>query len=175
MAGQRDWLDAGLTVLADDGAPALTIDRLSGLLGLSKGSFYHHFNGMSGYTTALLAHFESEHTARFIDAVEREPLPPPAKLRRLLDLVLADDEGPELEVAVRAWAVQNPQVGEVQRRVDRTRVDYLCGLLQDIGSDDAELLGELMYLVLIGAGHVLPAVPPERLRRLYDVVLRFAG
>lgn len=172
VATKRDWLDAGLRVLADDGAPALTIERLTGLLGLSKGSFYHHFGGMGGYTTALLAHFEAEHTARFIDAVEQEPASEPSgKLKRLMELVLADREGPELEVAMRAWSLQNPDVADVQRRVDRTRIDYLRGLLRGIGTDDAELLGELLYLLLVGAGQVLPPVPPERLRRLYDLVL----
>ncbi|MEV0081899.1 TetR/AcrR family transcriptional regulator [Saccharopolyspora sp. NPDC050642] len=45
MSGKQDWLDAGLEILADQGVPALTIDRLATKLGLTKGSFYHHFGG----------------------------------------------------------------------------------------------------------------------------------
>ena len=79
---KQAWLDEGLRTLADEGAPALRIDRLAGRLGLSKGSFYHHFDGMAGYKDALLAHFEREHTSRFIDAVEsRTDLVAEAKLR----------------------------------------------------------------------------------------------
>lgn len=175
MATKRDWLNAGLDVLAADGAPALTIDRLSGALGLSKGSFYHHFDGMRGYTTALLSHFESEHTARFIEAVEQDPGEPADKrLRRLSELVLADEEGPALEVAIRAWASQNPEVGAAQERVDRTRIDYLRGLWEQIGRgpEESQQLGEMLYLLLVGAGHVRPPLPAERLRALYDLVMR---
>ena len=70
MAGKRDWLDAGLVLLAEQGAPSVTIERLAERLGLSKGSFYHHFKGMGGYRTALLEHFEAERTTRFMEQAE---------------------------------------------------------------------------------------------------------
>src|SRR3569833_3332924 len=70
MAGKRGWLDAGLVLLAEQGAPSVTIERLSERLGLSKGSFYHHFKGMTGYRTALLEHFETERTIRFVEQAE---------------------------------------------------------------------------------------------------------
>ena len=45
MVTRREWLDAGLELLADEGAPAVTIERLTGKLGVTKGSYYHHFKG----------------------------------------------------------------------------------------------------------------------------------
>ncbi|GAA2906939.1 TetR/AcrR family transcriptional regulator [Streptosporangium fragile] len=177
MASRRDWLDAGLTILAEQGARALTIERLTGRLGLTKGSFYHHFKGMGGFKTALLAHFEAECTTRFIDEVERAaPAAPEARLAHLVELVLSDTADPRLEIATRAWALQDEQVRAVQERVDRTRVAYLRDLWCRIGHDPVEAahLGRLMYLVLVGAGHVLPPLPPQELRALYELTFRLA-
>jgi AcrR family transcriptional regulator len=56
---REKWLDAGLRVLAADGASGLRIDRIAARLKLSKGSFHHHFSGADGYKRELLAHFEA--------------------------------------------------------------------------------------------------------------------
>ncbi len=61
---KQAWLDEVLRTLADEGAPALRIDRLAGGLGLSKGSFYHHFDGMAGYKDALLTLRHWRHRCR---------------------------------------------------------------------------------------------------------------
>jgi AcrR family transcriptional regulator len=93
VADNRQWLDVGLAVLAASGADALTIDRLAREVGLSKGSFYHHFGGMAGYRTALLAHYQATFTTQYIDAVEHGAgAPAREQLQRLMDLVCADDD-----------------------------------------------------------------------------------
>ena len=174
MASDQDWLDAGLEILRDEGARALTLDRLTQKLGLSTGSFYHHFQGAAGFKTALLARFEAQYTTGFIDLVERDPGGAPKdKLRRLLDLVLTKDGRLEVEVAVRAWALQDAEARRTQERVDRIRIDYVRGLWDAMTSDPAEAIDKarLLYLVLIGAGHVLPQIPPEELRHLLAVSL----
>ncbi|MFI0449903.1 TetR/AcrR family transcriptional regulator [Actinomadura sp. 6N118] len=179
MASRRDWLDAGLAILAERGAPALTIERLTGRLGLTKGSFYHHFKGMGGYKTALLAHFEAESTTLFIELTEADPHAPAlTRLQRLLDLVVdKDDYGPELEVAVRAWAQQDAEARELQERVDRTRVDYLRALWQELTGDpdEAVRVANLFYMITIGAEHVIPPLEKADLRCLFEHTLRLAA
>jgi AcrR family transcriptional regulator len=181
MATKTDWLDAGLEVLAEDGAPAVTIERLAERLGLSKGSYYHHFKGTGGFRTALLERFEARYTTRLIDTVERDPdASPAAKLNRLLELVLSDPDGTDLEIAVRAWALQDDEVRAAQERVDRVRTKYLQLLCQGLAEDfdgrlvDPDRLARLLYLILIGAEQVLPAVPRSELRELYAMTLRLA-
>jgi AcrR family transcriptional regulator len=181
MATKTDWLDAGLEVLAQDGAPAVTIERLTERLGLSKGSYYHHFKGTGGFRTALLAHFEARYTTRLIDTVEQDPdASPAAKLNCLLELVLADPDGTDLEIAVRAWALQDDEVRAAQERVDRARTEYLKLLCQSLAKDldgrlvDPDRLARLLYLILIGAEQVLPTLPRGELRDLYAMTLRLA-
>lgn len=173
MADNQQWLDAGLATLEQDGARALTIERLASQVGLSKGSFYHHFGGMPGFRTALLAHYEAIYTAQYIDAVEADPQAAPmAKITRLIDLVCKDDDH-NLEAGLRAWALQDAEVHRALERVDRRRVDYLRGLWLELTGDgkQAAEMSRLLYLILVGAGHVIPPVPPSELRRIYEFTL----
>lgn len=177
MAGKRDWLDAGIGILAEDGAPALTLERLTERLNLTKGSFYHHFKGMAGYKTDLLAYYENEHTSRFIENAERAGEAAEAKLERLMELVLASkDQSDDLENAMRAWALQDDEARALQERVDRLRIDYLRSLVGDLGAEDRDRgpLAGLFYLLLVGAQQVVPPVPGDELREIYTLALRLA-
>ncbi|WP_233223284.1 TetR/AcrR family transcriptional regulator [Amycolatopsis sp. CA-128772] len=162
MAGKRDWLDAGLVLLAEQGAPAVTIERLTERLGLSKGSFYHHFKGITGYRAALLEHFEAERTTRFVEQAEAAG---DDRLGALLKLVLAPGSGLALEIAVRAWALQDGGARAVQERVDRTRVAYLAEISGDAG------LAQALYLVVVGAGQVVPPLTGRQLKSALELVL----
>ncbi|MEV5551809.1 TetR/AcrR family transcriptional regulator [Streptomyces sp. NPDC052309] len=177
MASRRDWLEAGLAVLEQDGARALTIERLCGELGLTKGSFYHHFKGMAGFRTDLLTHFETEHTSRFISDAESAGTSARHRLLHLLRLVLDDKSGSEaVEIAIRAWALQDPEVRALQERVDRSRIDYLRTLWRGLGGPEADVepMARLLYLVLVGAQQVVPPVPTPGLRDIYALALRLA-
>ncbi|GAA3470766.1 TetR/AcrR family transcriptional regulator [Nonomuraea roseola] len=177
MASKRDWLEAGLEVLSEEGAPSLTIERLCAHLNLTKGSFYHHFGGMARYKSDLLEHFETEHTGRYIDGAESAGDSAQAKLYHLLNLVLDDkDTDHDLEIAVRAWALQDAEAQALQRRVDQLRVDYLRSLWRELGGseDDADPMGRLLYLVLVGAQQVVPPVSADELKEIYTLALRLA-
>ncbi|SDJ17133.1 DNA-binding transcriptional regulator, AcrR family [Actinokineospora alba] len=172
MAGKRDWLREGISILTEEGSQALTIDRLCGRLGLTKGSFYHHFAGMTGYKAALLEHYERIGTQRFIEAVEADPVEPVVMLDRLLDLVMASTEL-GLDTAMRAWAQQDPQAGEMMARVDQARVEYMESLWLRHRGDAAEarMVGQLLYAVHVGARHMLPPLQRHELGGVYRLLL----
>jgi len=177
MVTRTEWLDAGFELLADEGAPAVTIERLTGKLGVTKGSYYHHFKGAAGYRAAILEYFEAQFTTRLIDRTEREPdAEPAAKLRHLLRLVLSDPGSARLEIAVRAWALQDPDVRAAQERVDLARTAYLKELCRGLKADlDPDRFAQLLYLILIGAEQVLPPVTKGDLRDIYAMTLRLAS
>jgi AcrR family transcriptional regulator len=173
MVTRVEWLDAGLELLATEGAPAMTIERLTGELGMTKGSYYHHFQSAAGYKLALLEYFEARYTTRLIDIIEGETAKPDAKLHHLLRLVLADPDNAALEIAVRAWALQDPDVRATQERVDEARTAYLQKLCRGLSADvEPDRFAQLLYLILIGAEQVLPPIGNEELREIYDLVLR---
>ncbi len=169
--GKEPWLAEGLALLAEQGAQALTLDRLCERLGKTKGSFYHHFGSVPKYRTSLLAYFEAGFTAAIIDAVERSDAGSGReKLERLLLKVVLRD-GPELEIAMRAWAKQDPEAKAVQARVDETRTAYLRTLCEQAGFADPDRMAKLLYVVLIGAGHLTPPLPPAEVVGMYELLL----
>jgi AcrR family transcriptional regulator len=168
-----EWLNAGLQLLETEGAPALTIERLTGELGMTKGSYYHHFGSAAGFKRALLEYFEAQYTTRLIDTIESEKADSEAKLRHLLLLVLADPDAAALEIAVRAWALQDADVRAAQERVDKARTEYLKKLCRGLQADvDPDRFAQLLYLILIGAEQVVPPIGKRDVRKIYDLVLR---
>ena len=179
MSTRERWLDEGLALLTEQGPGGVTIDALCARLGLTKGSFYHHFRGRSGFQVALLEHFERRETQRFIDVAEADPAVDGAgRLRRLVDAVVEDEGGhPELEVAVRTWATQNDVARAHVERIDRVRVEYAQRLWREaIGDGDrADDLGLMTYLLLIGAHHLVPPASPSDIARISGRLLDLLG
>ncbi|TYK46269.1 TetR/AcrR family transcriptional regulator [Actinomadura decatromicini] len=168
--GSEDWLDEGLALLAEQGAPAVTLDRMCERMGMSKGAFYHHFGSMPKFRTRLLAHYEERHTAAIIERVESAgDISPRAKLGRLA-AVAVDGTGADLGVAMRAWAKQDPEAAAMQERVDAARIAYLRELCAGIGYPAPERMATLIYLVVIGGAHVMPPLQGEEMRDLYQLL-----
>ena len=171
-------MDEGLRVLAAEGAPSVRIDRIAARLGLSKGSFHHHFAGADGYKRELLAHYE----ALSVDALDSAiaGVADDASAREVLGALTAMIRGdgaglyrPELDVAVRAWSTTDPDVRAVQQRIDTTRIDALARVWSRAVPDAAEARRSalLPYLLAVGAAVVVPPVEVDDLRRLYELLL----
>jgi AcrR family transcriptional regulator len=177
MVRRVEWLEVGLELVATEGAPALTIERLTDQMGVTKGSYYHHFGSAAGFKTALLEYFEAQFTARLIEAVEREPgVEPGKKLVHLLRLVLSDPDNAALERAIRAWALQDPDVRATQERVDKARTAYLTELCRGMKPDvDPDRFAQLLYLILIGAEQILPPIARTDVQEIYAMTLQLVG
>jgi AcrR family transcriptional regulator len=173
---RSDWIQAGLTAVADNGPEGLRIDRLCRRLGVSKGSFHHHFAGAGDFKQTLLAAYEALVVEALNQAIEHTAADnPKAALAGLTAAVSSRDSfyRPDLEVAMRAWAFSDPEVRAVQERIDQRRLESLQGIWSKILDDPAaaHTAALLPYLVGIGASLVQPPTPPEQLRRVYELLL----
>ncbi len=179
MSKARDrWLDEGLHVLVEEGAAGVRIDRIAARLGLSKGSFHHHFAGAEGYKRDLLAYFERLSVEALERAIAEASAQSDARgvLRHLTDLIQPAPGGlyrPELDVAVRAWSNSDAEVRAVQGRIDAARLSALQQVWRPyVGSDEeARTAALLPYLVAVGASMVSPPVDADELRGVFEVLL----
>jgi AcrR family transcriptional regulator len=163
------WLDEGLKLLREQGSEALTIDQLTQRLGVTKGSFYHHFRNREEFSQALLALWEEKLTRQLIEASSRgrDFSEKNLKLIRMTEQ-LSDSE---LEVAIRAWAQQDSLAMSYQERVDRQRVDYLCELFRLVVDEElAEAMALIRYSFYIGAQQIRPALSLEQYTRLLHLL-----
>ena len=176
MPTRSDWLETGLTALADDGPNGLRIDRLCRRLGVSKGSFHHHFAGTGDFKKALLAAYEARVVNALEQAIEQTATATPKATLAGLTAAITSQQSfyrPDLEVAMRAWAFSDREVRAVQERVDLRRLESLRGIWSNILDDPAAVQAAALvpYLVGIGASLVQPPTPPEELQRVYELLL----
>ncbi|WP_206796844.1 TetR/AcrR family transcriptional regulator [Amycolatopsis sp. MtRt-6] len=146
MASRREYFDAALKVLAEHGFAGLNVGVLCRELGVTSGSFYHHFGGWPGFVAQLLAHWES-----------RQPLSPPADFAALVDLTLGLPH--EAEAAIRAWARNDETVRAAQRRVDDARLRTVGKAVEGVVGDPvlARTLTSLGMAMLVGHQQLAPA------------------
>ena len=168
---RQDWLDQGLRTLADQGLGGLTIEALAAALGLTKGSFYHHFQNMEAFEGELLAHWSDQ----YLSTADRLP-PDPLDRLALLDTIIAETFGPitEPELPIRMWAAQDPRARPYVEAVDEHRRRIVLELIRGAvrAADDPELIADLLSTMAIGSMTVLPRVPPARVLALYDELKR---
>jgi AcrR family transcriptional regulator len=178
VRSRERWLHDGLEILAESGIGGLTIESLCARLGLSKGSFYHHFEGMSGYRRALLEYFEERETRDFIERANAAPEPAgEARMRHMLADVMASEGGrPHLEDAVRSWASSDPVAREHLDRIDLARVDFFQTQFEamDLDHQAAADFARIALLMSIGAAQTLPPLAPPEVVRLWDRLLSAA-
>ncbi|MFE7717734.1 TetR/AcrR family transcriptional regulator [Nocardia rhizosphaerihabitans] len=166
--GVEDWTTAALTVLLRDGVAAITIAKLCDELGVTKGSFYWHFDGIDQLleTTAQFWCADQNDAARGFQGLDE--LPPQERLARMGELLTAERVW-QVELAVRDWARTNAKVAEAVKALDQRIFHALSDTLVDMGfsAEQAEMRAGLMCFAGIGFVHGnqnLP-VPTEDQRR----------
>lgn len=158
----EDWADAALWSLVD-GVDALSVERLAGKLGVTKGSFYWHFKGRPALVRAALERWEQLATQDVIRRLDALPTPE-ARLRQLLVVTFEPEPAGRIEVAIAA-AAANPLIQPVLARVSRRRIDYLVSLYRAMGMPlrDARAWALQAYSTYVGLLH-LSIASPDTLR-----------
>lgn len=167
-----DYFETALNLLADGGSKAVTIARLCQDLGVTKGSFYHHFGGIPDFMARLLAYWESR---GLTEAARTLAVAGPSDILEVAKLTATWNLHHEAESAIRALARTDPAVAAVQRRVDRHRENDLAGAFVVVGiePDRARVLARLGIAVLIGIQQREHPVDRRRLQEIFDEYQRW--
>ena len=163
-AGSRltvdDWIDAGLTLIAQEGLRAVKIDRLCSGLGVTKGSFYWHFSDIQGYLDALAEAWAEEQRSSQASLEALRELEPEARLESMMRQLT----GPRqwiLERAMREWARQDPEVAARVRASDRSIYKEVRRAFLDAGfaPKEAGLRARAAFVLGVGFIHVADRAP----------------
>jgi len=150
---KEDWLVLALDAVAKDGVALLRIDRLVKEVGVSKGSFYWHFEDREHFIQELLEYWH-EISSLVLNELIDTSLPPEEQIRQLITAVYIEGRV-DYESAVRSWAIQDPAVRPYVEKTDRYRHAYIKNLFENCGFDptEAELRTRVLssYLALEGA------------------------
>ncbi len=147
------WIAGSFEALSEGGIDALRVEPLAKRLGVTKGSFYHHFENRRDLRLALLGEWERLGTSRIIDDVSHSSSDGATRLRMLAHETMKSDPFTDsIETGIRSWAAVDVEVSTVVARVDRRRLGFTEGLFSEVGLSRglAKRRSLLLYRVLIG-------------------------
>ena len=120
-----DWVATALDTLITDGIGAVKVLPLAKKLGVTRGSFYWHFENHEALLHRLLEVWEDTNSGSIIRAATLEG----SIIDRYVALMRCwlgfERFDPHLEVAVRNWGRSNPELWQKLRATDERRV-YAC-------------------------------------------------
>ncbi len=168
------WLSTAMEVLSREGQAKLRTERLAADLGVTRGSFYHHFKSRADFVDALLDYWARTFTIEVNRQIAEVVGAPEARLLALMRLI-RDRRLDRFDIAFRSWAAQDIAVAAKVREVDLERYGFMRSLLGEMGfkGDDLEERVRL-FLVYESAQHTLhfPNVSrqiPDSVERRFEI------
>ena len=169
---KAQWLSAGLEALRKGGVGSVRVERLAGDVGVTKGSFYHHFRDRGALLDAVIEYWSSEMTDAEFERIQtlRGGLAP--RLVALAEDVLEKGMG-RYDPAIRAWARMDRKVAAAVAQVDRRRIKALAGFFEEGGFTPAEARtrARTFYTFLLGEPQVrAPAREAGELEKMVKIL-----
>ena len=130
------WANAALDAIASGGLDAVAVEPLARKLGVTKGSFYWHFENREALIRAALELWERQETVDILERVEPES-DPYARIVKVFKQANASYRSGRLYLAIAAGE-DNPVVSQFVRRVSERRLDYLHECYRDLGFGPAQ-------------------------------------
>ena len=129
---REEWLRRALDVIAREPHGKLRIHQLVKSIGVTRGSFYWHFKDREDFVKSLAEYYDRWSTDQVIAEVEAVGGDARQRLRAVMDLIFRNRLG-RYEMAVHAWAFQEPSVAEAVQRSEEYRLAYARSLFEEMG------------------------------------------
>ena len=167
-----DWVDAAFELIVREGVAAVRSQRLCETLGVTKGSFYWHFEDISQLVEATADRWcaASNDAVRGLDKIDSMPVA--QRLQRMAAVLV--ERTWVVEVAVREWARTNDKVAVAVRTQDRRIFSIIEDALLELGFDAQQARIRAGALTFAGIGFVhghgsLPTPTAEEIAAMFAV------
>jgi len=169
---RAQWLNAGLEALRKGGVGAVRVERLAGDVGVTKGSFYHHFRDRGALLEEVLEYWSREMTDAEFERIQTLSGGLAQRLVALAEDVLEKGMG-RYDPAIRAWAREDRKVAAAVAQVDRRRVKALAGFFEEGGftAAEARVRARTFYTFLLGEPQMrAPAREAGELQKMVKIL-----
>lgn len=155
---RETWVRAGLQALEERGVDAVAAASLATSLGVTRGSFYWHFDSRAELLDAVLALWEQEHSDAVLERLE--PIADPRERLRTL-AAAATGKPPSIFVRLLEAAGREPAVAATLNRSRARRVAFLAAAYRECGLAPAAARRRALaaYAVYVGLAHLIDADP----------------
>jgi AcrR family transcriptional regulator len=167
---REDWLIAALEALVSTGSEGIHVEPLAVNLGVTKGSFYWHFEDLQDLLSSVIDYW-AETMLGAVRSHDDLTGSPAENLLQVMEDIAREDRG-RYEAVMRTWAKCDERAAEAVSRVDAARMNWTVGLFTEMGfsPDQAEIRGRIMVLYEYGEAQYSLQAPLDR--RLGWVKLR---
>ncbi|MCD4721482.1 MAG: TetR/AcrR family transcriptional regulator [Desulfobacula sp.] len=165
------WFEQGFNILKTSGAADLTIENLTKSLNKTKGSFYHHFKNRDDFFKKILEFWEAKQTFDIIQIQKQEKTF--KSINATLLKLSKENMDPDVEVAIRAWALRDPLVRIFQKRIDNQRMGFLQAMFSLMTDDheQVEMISLIRYCFYIGSHQIIPAIDEQTYKKKLDALM----
>jgi AcrR family transcriptional regulator len=160
------WIHAAQRALVKGGIDAVRVETLAKELKITRGSFYYHFKSRGELLESILSNWRARATEDVINQLRDAQSSPKEQLDRLLELPQHGQtakEAASIELGIRAWARRDKQARQAIDEVDSHRLNYIEGLLIQIGinEDEAKDRAYLIYAYQLSLALIHTEMRPE--------------
>lgn len=173
-----NWIEAALEVLLQEGIHSVQITSLSKLLGVTRGSFYWHFETRDELLEALIAEWRARNTKVLVNTLSSSQ----TLEEGILDLfsVWSDHKqfDPALDKAIRNWSNSSKEVHELLQKEDDNRVEAIASFFArfDYEANEAFIRARVIYFTQLSYYSLDVSEPSEkRLSYLSEYFKCFTG
>lgn len=166
-----DWVDGALNLLSREGVAAIKIPRLCQELGVTKGSFYWHFDDIEQLMTAMADRWSAIQSETVRDLGEFAEIPVEERIEKMAAM-LVDRRHWLVETTVREWSRSNPKVAAAVRTLDQQVFETVHRTMLDLGFDEyqARLRAGAMVYIGLGLIHGRDNLPTPTTAQMYSVI-----
>jgi len=145
---REDWISAGQDILREGGVSSVKLAPLTRRLGVSTGSFYHHFGDFEEYLGELAASYSMGRVRGVLDRTSFDDPDPRTRVRELARRSVVEGTF-DLDHAMRIWATMDPRAAATVREAEAQVLAFLTEAFRDLGFDatQAELRSRILMAV----------------------------
>jgi len=129
---RQEWIDAALLQLFDAGIGSVNVEQLATRLGVTRGSFYHHFANREDLLRAMLDYWAKRWTYDVRDQIAALGLDPGTTLLALMNAI-RNNRAADYDAPFRAWALHDPLARSVVEQVDQARLEVIRKQFEGLG------------------------------------------
>ena len=147
-----DWLRTALDIFVAEGIDAVRITRLADDLGVTRGSFYWHFQNRADLIDSLVSYWKDKNTAAITGSMAQAVSLADGIFRFFETCIDAAQFDPRLDLALREWARRSESIHRLVESEDQARIDALCEFYRrfDYPMPQALIRARVLYYSQIG-------------------------
>jgi AcrR family transcriptional regulator len=164
---KEHWIEKALEFLSQTGGAKIHIEKLAAKLGVTKGSFYWHFESRNDFIDQVLTYWEERSTANVIKHVQEQQFQSAKEAITYLANYLVDNDLLVHDMPVRSWAVQESRVQQRVEANDNLRKEFVTSALINDGIDEQTAIMFTSHFTCFAQAHgfILPSISKEELRQ----------